>query len=79
MYGKGRQAQFTWSRLLLCPLLSLWESFPLERARKPPRNTEPAHSLSVCYLLDFDLLFPTVHALAKGPWWLLPALLVTKQ
>lgn len=30
---QGRQAQFTWSRLLLCPLLSLWESFPLERGR----------------------------------------------
>lgn len=23
---QGRRAQFTWSRLLLCPLLSLWES-----------------------------------------------------
>lgn len=25
---QGRRAQFAWSRLLLCPLLSLWESFP---------------------------------------------------
>lgn len=30
---QGRRAQFAWSRLLLCPLLSLWESFPSERGQ----------------------------------------------
>lgn len=68
---QGRQARFTWSRLLLCPLLSLWESFPLERGRYSfaPRaameNSETAVFLS---RLNFSSDF--THSAARPPFYL---------
>lgn len=58
---QGRQAQFTWSRLLLCPLLSLWESFLSERGRYSimPQVAKQTVSFSFLslYLLSFLLPF----------------------
>lgn len=68
---QGRQAQFTWSRLLLCPLLSLWESFPLERgwySIVPQAATAAAAaaeyqllSLFSPFLIHFSLLQMSLH------------------
>lgn len=58
-----RQAQFIWSPLLLCPLLLLWESFPLERARYSivPSNHSSRKSLSLSpFFLFTSLSFSTL-------------------